>query len=209
MNRADEVLHAIPSDVASKLWGNDKAPTNVLIQSEDGRTFWCFFKRIKRKVFLFHGWSNTTFKLTFFIDGVSRTSFWTSLVSTTSNLISISIGAGCYLLFTRGFGNYFHLRILGKKSVEINFSNVEVDEPVVASIDSVAEPAIDGQQDGRHYKFVRMASTDFRLPDNVSRMAKLDSDLKPITVRLQHLTQQEEFTNRTRSEKKEKGFRYA
>ncbi|KAF5774658.1 hypothetical protein HanXRQr2_Chr13g0603211 [Helianthus annuus] len=56
-----------------------------------------------------------------------------------------------------------------------------------------------------------MASTDFRLPDNISRIAKLDSDLKPITVRLLHLTQQEEFTNRTRREKKKMVFvmRYA
>uniref|UniRef100_A0A251V6U7 Uncharacterized protein n=2 Tax=Helianthus annuus TaxID=4232 RepID=A0A251V6U7_HELAN len=54
-----------------------------------------------------------------------------------------------------------------------------------------------------------MASTNFRLPDNVSRMAKLDSDFKPITVRLLHLTQQQEFTNRTRRENKEKGVRYA
>ena len=40
-------------------------------------------------------------------------------------------------------------------------------------------------------------------------MAKLDSDLKPITIRLLHLTQQEEFTNRTRREKRGEGFRYA
>ncbi|KAM0046961.1 hypothetical protein Hdeb2414_s0009g00322841 [Helianthus debilis subsp. tardiflorus] len=54
-----------------------------------------------------------------------------------------------------------------------------------------------------------MASTNFRLSDNVSRMAKLNSDLKLITIILLDLTQQEEFTNRTRREKKEKGFRYA
>ncbi|KAJ0600703.1 putative dihydrolipoyllysine-residue acetyltransferase [Helianthus annuus] len=82
-------------------------------------------------------------------------------------------------------------------------------QAVVAPIDSVAEPAVDEQPDGRLYKFVRMASTNFRLPDNVSRMAKLDSDFKPITVRLLHLTQQQEFTNRTRRENKEKGVRYA
>uniref|UniRef100_A0A251STC4 Putative DNA-binding pseudobarrel domain-containing protein n=1 Tax=Helianthus annuus TaxID=4232 RepID=A0A251STC4_HELAN len=81
--------------------------------------------------------------------------------------------------------------------------------PVVAHIDAVEEPTIDEQQDGRVYKFVRMASKDFRLPDNVSRIAKLDSDLKPMTVRLLHLTEQEEFTNRTRREKRGEGFRYA
>ncbi|KAJ0538840.1 hypothetical protein HanRHA438_Chr08g0349481 [Helianthus annuus] len=69
--------------------------------------------------------------------------------------------AGCYLIFKRGFGNYFHLTILGKNGVEINFADVEVDEPVVAPIDAVAELAIDEQQDGRVYKFVRMASKDF------------------------------------------------
>ncbi|KAJ0931313.1 hypothetical protein HanPSC8_Chr04g0160181 [Helianthus annuus] len=81
--------------------------------------------------------------------------------------------------------------------------------PVVAPIDAVEEPAIDEQQDGRVYKFVRMASKDFRLSDNVSRIAKLDSDLKPMTVRLLHLTEQEKFTNRTRREKRGEGFRYA
>uniref|UniRef100_A0A251SIZ2 Putative DNA-binding pseudobarrel domain-containing protein n=1 Tax=Helianthus annuus TaxID=4232 RepID=A0A251SIZ2_HELAN len=90
---------------------------------------------------------------------------------------------------------------------------IEEDDPlflhVVAPIDAVEEPAIDEQQDGRVYKFVRMASKDFRLPDNVSRIAKLDSDLKPMTVRLLHLTEQEEFTNRTRCEKRGEGFRYA
>ncbi|MFS7898998.1 hypothetical protein Hanom_Chr09g00831871 [Helianthus anomalus] len=40
-------------------------------------------------------------------------------------------------------------------------------------------------------------------------MTKLDSNLKPITVRLLHLTKQEEFTNHTRREKKENGFHYA
>ncbi|KAF5802409.1 hypothetical protein HanXRQr2_Chr06g0259171 [Helianthus annuus] len=33
--------------------------------------------------------------------------------------------------------------------------------PVVAPIDAVEEPAIDEQQDGHVYKFVRMASKDF------------------------------------------------
>ncbi|MFS7930090.1 putative transcription factor B3-Domain family [Helianthus anomalus] len=260
MNQADEVLLAIPSDVASKLWGDDKAPTNVLIQSEDGRTFNVSLSEAKGRHFFFHGWSNvvihlrlkkgclvvfnpvdyTTFKVTYFINGVSRSSFWTSLLSTTyhftvipecilpksydytsnDTISTINIGnktfhvkietldgkagftngidvivaqfqleADCYLLFTNFFGNYFHVRIFGKNGVENNFVDVEVDEPLVALIDSVAEPV--------------------RLPDNVSRMAKLDSDLKPITVRLLHLTQQEEFTNYTRREKKDNGFRYA
>ncbi|MFS7943522.1 hypothetical protein Hanom_Chr06g00501251 [Helianthus anomalus] len=39
MNRADEVILSIPSDAACKLWGVDKGPTNVMIQTEDGRMF--------------------------------------------------------------------------------------------------------------------------------------------------------------------------
>ncbi|MFS7944907.1 hypothetical protein Hanom_Chr06g00517751 [Helianthus anomalus] len=54
-----------------------------------------------------------------------------------------------------------------------------------------------------------MEATYFRLPDNVSRMPKLDFDLKPITVRLLHPIPQKEFINGTRREKKDKGFRYA
>ncbi|KAJ0901262.1 putative transcription factor B3-Domain family [Helianthus annuus] len=163
------------------------------------------------------------------------------------NLFQLEVG--CYLIFTRGFGNYFHLKILGKNGVEINFADVDVDEHVVAPIDTVEEPTIDEQEDGRVYKFVRTASKDFvsfniilrttyiknyifihikvhcyfyilllinfilktiqQLPDNVSRMAKLDFDLKPMTARLLHLTEQEEFTNRTRREKRGEGFRYA
>ncbi|KAJ0639786.1 hypothetical protein HanRHA438_Chr16g0743521 [Helianthus annuus] len=76
-------------------------------------------------------------------------------------LMSVSIGGRCYLLFTRGFGNYFHLRIFGKNGVEINFADVEVHEPVVAPIDALDEPAIDEQQHDGLYKFVRTASKDF------------------------------------------------
>ncbi|MFS7971793.1 hypothetical protein Hanom_Chr09g00837051 [Helianthus anomalus] len=39
MNRADELLLAIPSDAAAKMWGVDKGPTTVLIETDDGRTF--------------------------------------------------------------------------------------------------------------------------------------------------------------------------
>ncbi|MFS7962931.1 hypothetical protein Hanom_Chr08g00732261 [Helianthus anomalus] len=117
----------------------------------------------------------------------------------TSNVIISTINIGNKTLDVKietldgkvGFSNGIDV-IVG---VEINFADVEVDEPVVAPIDSVAEPAVDKQPDGRLYKFVRMDSTDFTLSDNVSRMAKLDSDLKHITARLLHLTQQEEFTN--------------
>ncbi|KAJ0832081.1 putative transcription factor B3-Domain family [Helianthus annuus] len=177
---------AIPSDAACKLWGTDKAPTNVLLQTEDGRTFIVCLSEAKGKLFLFHGWSNvvihlrlkkgclvifnpvdcTTFKLRYFVDGVSRSSIWTSLVIpdcilpkcydyTSNDLIStIYIGnktfhikiemvdgklgftngidvivsqfqleTGCYLVFTKCFGNYFRLRIFGKNGVEKNFAD--------------------------------------------------------------------------------------
>ncbi|MFS7982675.1 hypothetical protein Hanom_Chr10g00965581 [Helianthus anomalus] len=54
-----------------------------------------------------------------------------------------------------------------------------------------------------------MAATYFRLPDTVSRMAKLDFGLKPITARLLHRSPQKEFINGTIREKKDDGFRYA
>ncbi|KAF5764783.1 putative transcription factor B3-Domain family [Helianthus annuus] len=256
MNRADEVLLAIPLDAASKLWGNDKAPKNVMIQTQDGRKFNVSLSEAKGKHFFFHGWSNVVkhlklkkgclvlfnsvdlsiFKLTPFIDGVFQSSFWTSLLPTTSNFIAtksftsrlkrffgkvgFSIGfdvivnlfqleAGCYLIFTRGFANYFHLRIIGKNGVEINYADIQLDETVVAPIDVVDEPAIDEHQNVRVYKFRRMASKDFRLPDKVSSMAKLGADLKPMNVRLLHLPEQDEFTNRTRREKRGESWRYA
>ncbi|KAJ0693882.1 hypothetical protein HanPI659440_Chr15g0602461 [Helianthus annuus] len=49
----------------------------------------------------------------------------------------------------------------------------------------------------------------FRLPDTVSRMAKLDFGLKPITIRLLHRSPQNEFSNGIRREKKDDCFRYA
>ncbi|KAM0007864.1 putative DNA-binding pseudobarrel domain superfamily [Helianthus debilis subsp. tardiflorus] len=100
MNRANEVLMVLPSDAATKLWGVDKAPTNVLIETEDRRTFIVFISEAKGKFFLFNGWSDivthlglktgclvisnpldsTRFKLTYFLNGVSPTCFWTSMV---------------------------------------------------------------------------------------------------------------------------------
>ncbi|KAJ0707685.1 hypothetical protein HanLR1_Chr09g0321191 [Helianthus annuus] len=117
--------------------------------------------------------------------------------------------AGCYLIFTRGFANYFPLRILGKNGVEINYADVQLDETVVAPIDVVDEAAIDEHENVRVYKFRRMASKDFRLPNKVSSMAKLGADLKPMTVRLLHMPEQDDFTNRTRREKRGESWRYA
>ncbi|KAM0044224.1 putative transcription factor B3-Domain family [Helianthus debilis subsp. tardiflorus] len=107
MNGADEVLLAIPSDVASKVWGNDKTPKNVIIQTQDGRKFNVSISEAKGKHIFFHGWVNVVkhlqlqkgclvlfnpvdksiFKVTHFIDGVFQSSFWTSQLSTTSNFV--------------------------------------------------------------------------------------------------------------------------
>ncbi|KAM0050131.1 putative DNA-binding pseudobarrel domain superfamily [Helianthus debilis subsp. tardiflorus] len=104
INRSDELLMPIPSDVAAKMWGVDKEPTNVLIETNDGRTFVVFISVSKGKFFLFNGWSDvvthlrltssclvilnplycTRFKLTYCVNGVSHTGFWTSLLSTSS-----------------------------------------------------------------------------------------------------------------------------
>ncbi|KAJ0735311.1 putative DNA-binding pseudobarrel domain superfamily [Helianthus annuus] len=226
MNRADEVLPAIPSNVACKLWGTDKAPTNVLMQTEDDRTFNACLSEAKGKLFFLHGWSNvvihlrltkgclvifnpvdcTTFKLTYFLDGVSRSSFWTYLASTTSHFIVIPecILPKCYdytsndLISTIYIGNkMFHIKI---ETIDgkVGFTNGIDVIAVVAPIDSVhdvspisvAAPAVAEQPHGRRYRFIRMAATYFRLPDTVSRMAKLDFGLKPIIVRLLHRSPQ-------------------
>ncbi|KAJ0836480.1 putative transcription factor B3-Domain family [Helianthus annuus] len=75
---------------AWKLWGVDKGPTNVMMQTEDGHVFSVSLSESKGKLFFFHGWSNvvihlrltkgclvvfnpvdsTTFKVTYFLDGV-------------------------------------------------------------------------------------------------------------------------------------------
>ncbi|KAJ0768772.1 hypothetical protein HanLR1_Chr03g0105511 [Helianthus annuus] len=90
MNRADELLMGIPSDATAKMWGVDKGPTNVLIETEDGRTFIVFISAAIGKFFLFNGWSDvvthlrlqtgalvilnpldsTRFKLTYCLNGV-------------------------------------------------------------------------------------------------------------------------------------------
>ncbi|XP_035829943.1 uncharacterized protein LOC110944434 [Helianthus annuus] len=85
----------------------------------------------------------------------------------------------------------------------------DVDEADVAPID--VENEVDEQIPGGVRRFVRMACERyFRIPDPVSRMARLDEGLKDITVRLMHLDPPQQFTNGTRRERKiDGGFRYA
>uniref|UniRef100_A0A251VFT2 DNA-binding pseudobarrel domain-containing protein n=1 Tax=Helianthus annuus TaxID=4232 RepID=A0A251VFT2_HELAN len=81
----------------------------------------------------------------------------------------------------------------------MNFPDVDVDEADVAPID--AENEVDEQIPGGVRRF--------RIPDPVSRMARLDEGLKDITVRLMHLDPPQQFTNGTRRERKiDGGFRY-
>ncbi|KAJ0663416.1 putative transcription factor B3-Domain family [Helianthus annuus] len=246
MNGADEVLLAIPSDAASKMWDNDNSPKNVIIQSHDGRKFNVSLSEAKGKHFFFHGWSNVVkhlqlkkgclvlfnpvdlsiFKVTHFIDCDIPESILANYFDYTANDIISIIDVGNKIFhvkietlfgkvgFSIGFDvivleNYFHLRILGKNGVEINYSDVQLEETIVAPIDVVDEPDIDEQHNVPVYKFHRMASKDFRLPDKVSSMAKLGGDLKPMTVRLLHLPEQDKFTNPTRREKKGEDWRYA
>ncbi|MFS7977875.1 putative transcription factor B3-Domain family [Helianthus anomalus] len=94
LNRADEFL---------------MAPTNALIETEDGRKFIVFVSEAKGMFFLFNGWSDvvthlglktgcfviftpmdsTSFKLTYIVNGVSSTCFWTSMLPTSSHFTVI------------------------------------------------------------------------------------------------------------------------
>ncbi|MFS8008551.1 putative DNA-binding pseudobarrel domain superfamily [Helianthus anomalus] len=175
-------------DVACKLWGVDKCPTNVMIHTEYSRLFNVSLSASKGKLFFFHGWSkvvehlrltrgclvvfnpldSTTFKLTYFVDGVSCGSFWTYLLPPSSHFYAD-----------------------------------------VAPID--AENEVDEQIHGGVRRFVRMAGDRyFSIPGPVSRIARLVEGLKDITVRLMHLDPPQEFTNGTRRERKtDGGWRYA
>ncbi|KAF5806874.1 hypothetical protein HanXRQr2_Chr05g0226701 [Helianthus annuus] len=246
MNKADEVILSIPSDVACKLWGVDKAPTNVMIHTDDGQIFNVWLTESKGNFFFFQGWSDATqhlrpskgclavfnpldcitFKVTYFLDGVSGSSFWTYLLRTSSHFYVIpevimpktfntsidvistimienktfhimiemadgkfgftvgidvivrllQLEPGCFLIFTKYFGNYFNLKFFGKNDVEKNFFDVDVDVPSVAPIDALHE--IYEEPHGPVHWFSRMAGTDFMLPDRVSEMAKLDLGLE-------------------------------
>ncbi|KAJ0585577.1 putative transcription factor B3-Domain family [Helianthus annuus] len=272
MNVADTVILCIPDDAACKLWGVYKGPTNVMIHTQDGREFNVSLSGAKGKLFLFHGWSNvvehlsltkgclvvfnpvssTTFKLTSYVDGVSRGSFWTYLlppsshfyvipesilpkvyeyssndvistvmlgnkifnvaIETSDGKVGFTVGfdvmvsmlhlkVDCILLFTKGFGNFFLLKVFGQNGLEVDFSHVDIEVPEVAPIDAENEGEV--QIHGSVRRFRRMAGERyFRIPDPVSRMARLHEGLKDITVRLMHLDPPKQFTNGTRREKK-------
>ncbi|KAJ0554169.1 putative transcription factor B3-Domain family [Helianthus annuus] len=119
---------------------------------------------------------------------------------------------GCFMFFTKSFGNFFHLKVFGKNGLQMDFSDVEIDEAEVAPVD--VENENDEEIHGGVKKFVRMAGEDhFRIPDPVSRMARLHEGLKDLTVRFLHLDPPMQITNGTRREGRERrgktGFRYA
>ncbi|KAJ0434736.1 putative transcription factor B3-Domain family [Helianthus annuus] len=124
----------------------------------------------------------------------------------------LRLNDGCFMFFTKSFGNFFHLKVFGKNGVEMKYSDVDVDEAEVAPLD--VENDDDEEINGGVKKFVRMAGEDhFRIPDPVSRMARLHEGLKDLTVRFAHLDPPLQITNGTRRERRERkgkaGFRYA
>ncbi|KAM0072052.1 putative DNA-binding pseudobarrel domain superfamily [Helianthus debilis subsp. tardiflorus] len=215
------------------MWGVDKGPTNVLIETDEGQTFVVFISEAKGKFFLFNGWSDvvthlrlkigcfvifnpldaTRFKVTYCVNGVIPECILPrSYDDTLSDLIS-----NIHLS-----DKTFHVKIetVGGKVCFTNGIDVIVSlsqlEPV-APVDCVKDgnpisddpPAFVEQEVGRYIRFVRMVAEDFILPDDVSTMAKLHLGLTSITIRLMHLNPPIEFPNGTRREMKEKGYRYA
>ncbi|KAJ0648820.1 hypothetical protein HanLR1_Chr15g0577171 [Helianthus annuus] len=194
MNRSDELLMPIPSDVAAKMWGVDKGPTNVLIETDEGQTFVVFISEAKGKFF--------PFQWLVIPECILPRSYFDTLTDLISN-IHLS-------------DKTFHVKIetVGGKVCFTNGIDVIVE---VAPVDCVKDgnpisddpPAFAEQEVGRYIRFVRMVAEDFILPDDVSAMAKLHLGLTSITIRLMHLSPPIEFPNGTRREMKEKGYRYA
>ncbi|KAJ0693813.1 hypothetical protein HanPI659440_Chr15g0601571 [Helianthus annuus] len=197
VNRANELLMGIPSDAAAKMWGVDKGPTNVLIETDDRRTFVVFISAASGKFFLFRGWSDVVIPEC--ILPKSHDYSLTDLIST------------IYLC-----NKTFHVKIetVGGKACFTNGIDVVVD---VAPLNCIRDgtpisddqPAVAEQEGGRYIRFVCTAAKSFRLPDDISVKAKLHLSLKNITTRLMHVSPPIEFTNGTRREMKEKGYAYA
>ncbi|KAJ0608032.1 putative transcription factor B3-Domain family [Helianthus annuus] len=250
MNRADQLILSIPDDAASKLWGVDKYPTNVMIHIEDGRDFNVFLSASKGKIFFFHGWSNVvehlgltqgclvvfnpldhaTFKLTTYQNGVSRGSFWTYMLPSSCNfyLIPECILPKIYdfssndvtstvMIDNQTFnvsivtndGKVGFSAVFGKNGVEITYPNLDFHEIEVVPID--VDNEVEEQIHGGVTRFVRTAGEDyFRIPDHVSRMAKLHEGLKDLTIKFLHLDPPLQITNGTRRERRTngRGYRY-
>ncbi|KAJ0893392.1 putative transcription factor B3-Domain family [Helianthus annuus] len=196
MNVADTVILCIPDDAVCKLWGVYKGPTNVMIHTEDGREFNVSLSGAKGKLFLFHGWSNvvehlsltkgclvvfnpissTTFKLTSYVDGVSRGSFWTYLLPPSSHfyvipesiLPKVDQYSSNDVISTvmLGFGNFFLLKVFGENGLEVDFSDIDIEVPEVAPIDAENEGEV--QIHGSVRRFRRMAGERYFVKDSGS-----------------------------------------
>ncbi|KAJ0921921.1 putative DNA-binding pseudobarrel domain superfamily [Helianthus annuus] len=187
MNRADELLMGILSDAAAKMWGVDKGHTNVLIETDDGRTFVVFISAASGKFFLFNGWSDvvthlrlqtgalvilnpldsTRFKLTYYLNGVSPACFWTSLISTSSYLTVIP---ECILPKSHDYdlistihlsNKTFHVKIetVGGKACFTNGIDVIVS---LYQLEADDQPAVAEQEAGRYIRFVCTAAKYFK-----------------------------------------------
>ncbi|KAJ0907323.1 hypothetical protein HanRHA438_Chr07g0297571 [Helianthus annuus] len=110
MTRSDEVIPAIPSDVADTLWGTNQAPTNVLFCFEDGRSFTVIVKEAKGKFFAFRD-GLKLFCIQRIGDHVGFTKGLDVVVD------QFLLGGGCYLVFTKLLGNFYRMRVFGKKKL--------------------------------------------------------------------------------------------
>ncbi|MFS7913801.1 hypothetical protein Hanom_Chr02g00145981 [Helianthus anomalus] len=179
---------------------------------------------------IFTPMDSTSFKLTYFVNGLSSTCFWTSMLPITSHFTVIpdcilpkSHDYTCSdLISTIYLGNKeFHVKVESlngnicfTRGIDVIVTQYQLIYKMadIAPIDYVQDVdprPVAEQANGHIIRFVRMAADYFRLPDDVSRKAKLDLGLKNITVRLLHLNPQKEFPNGTRREKRGKGYRYA
>ncbi|KAJ0442273.1 hypothetical protein HanIR_Chr16g0807271 [Helianthus annuus] len=90
--------------------------------------------------------------------------------------------------------------IISMFQLEIEVAPIDVDNEVEEQIHSGVT------------RFVRTAGEDyFRIPDHVSRMAKLHEGLKDLTIKFLHLDPPLQITNGTRRERRTngRGYRYA
>ncbi|KAJ0770418.1 hypothetical protein HanPI659440_Chr07g0257191 [Helianthus annuus] len=139
MTRSDEVIPAIPSDVADTLWGTNQAPTNVLLCFEDGRSFTVIVKEAKGKFFAFRDGlklfcvipevvvnyyvrTSTDVGATIFIANkmfdvkIQRIGDHVGFTKGLDVVVDqFLLGGGCYLVFTKLLGNFYRMRVFGKK----------------------------------------------------------------------------------------------
>ncbi|KAJ0749976.1 putative transcription factor B3-Domain family [Helianthus annuus] len=211
------------------------APTNVHIETDDGRKFTVYISEAKGIFFLFHGWSDvithlgikagtfviftpldsTTFKLTYCVNGLSSICFWSSIVATPSQFTVIpdSVLSKSHdytvadIISTMYLGNKeFHVKV---QSCNVKSALQRVDIAPIDSLQDLPPTAVAEQATGHIIRFVRMAADYFRLPDDVSIKAKLDLGVKSITIRLLHLNPQKEFPNGTIHQARLEGYCYA